>query len=140
MERLQERREEYATKHGNNGFGLTLGQAAPRLAGWPTPVKNDSSNTRNATANRSPHAKKGHAGTTLVDAVSLLEELKQPARLTASGELLIGSSARMESGGQLNPAHSSWPMGLPPKWDDCAPTATPSTAKRRLRSSRQLTS
>jgi len=190
----KQRREECKARHGNNGFGLTLGMASQltnwatpaardwkdgrasqetmeknsrplneqvvQLAGWPTPRTSEAShpgrqaNTGHTgqtglaeayslahwptsnTPSGGPNTKSTptHTGGMDLDGAALLAA-NGPARLTATGHLLTGSCAQMESGGQLNPRMSAWLMGLPPNWDiaalaaDIPSTRSPKKAK-----------
>ena len=104
-----------------NGLG-----AVTSLAMWPTPATTDHKGGYQGGRMRN--------GKLSTDRLDVTAQIAGPARLTISGELQIGSTVEMKNGGQLNPAHSRWLMGLPPEWDDCAPTATPSSRKSRKRS------
>ncbi len=92
---------------------VTLNHAAT-MAGWASPQARDHKGAMNP----------GNELTHNARPLNEMSRLATPTRFTVSGEMLIGYSAGMESGGQLNPAHSRWLMGLPPAWDACAPTAT----------------
>ena len=104
-----------------NGLG-----AVTSLAMWPTPATTDHKGGYQGGRMRN--------GKLSTDRLDVTAQIAGPARLTISGELQIGSTVEMKNGGQLNPAHSRWLMGLPPEWDACAPTATPSSRKSRKRS------
>jgi hypothetical protein len=92
-----------------------------RLASWAVPSARDGKDTAGmALTGVNPDGSIRKR----TDQLPRQAQLSGPARLTASGEMLTGSDARMESGGQLNPSHSRWLMGLPPIWDACAPTKT----------------
>jgi hypothetical protein len=111
--------------HGDGGMDL---RTTATMAGWPTPRAADTVNTNEtpeewAAREVAAKAKNPKLGG-LHKPLGITVKLATPARFTASGEMLTGSCAGTESGGQLNPAHSRWLMGLPPAWDACAPTAT----------------
>lgn len=85
------------------------------LSGWPTCRAEDS---------ESAGARLGRGVADTVTAVARLSRWTTtdgPARLTVFGEMLTGFSARMESGGQLNPEHARWLMACPSQWGRSAP-------------------
>lgn len=105
---------------------------AAQIAGWATPTANQPGGTAEAHVARKMKSM-GRVSATVTD-LRMQADLCGQARLTASGQMLTGSTAGTRNGGQLNPAHSRWLMGLPQEWDDCAPTETLSTLKRQKRS------
>jgi hypothetical protein len=96
-----------------------------QIAGWATPVTQQANGTPEAFLRRKQESMARGSqsmGVCLSDLNMQVQAwLPGPARLTATGEMLTGSTAGMESGGQLNPAHSRWLMGLPSSWDLAAP-------------------
>ena len=93
------------------------------LAGWPTPRAADTVNTNEtpeqwAARESEMKAKNPNLGG-LHKPLGIVAKMAGPARLTATGLLLTGSTAETASGGQLCPGHSRWLMGLPSVWDDC---------------------
>jgi hypothetical protein len=124
----------YAYSQGNKDKPVLKLPGTADLTGWNTPAASDGNGGKRphpdtTMTGQHPEGRKVNMG--LASQVHIGFIKTEPTRLTATGEMLTGSSAGMESGGQLNPAHSRWLMGLPPEWDACAPTATPSSRKQR---------
>ena len=119
--------------------GTTLLDAA-LMAGWVTPAARDYKDSPGmATTGTNPDGStRGRVDQLPRQAYLARTSMADAARLTASGVLLTGCDARMDSGDQLNPGLSRWLQGFPAVWCDCAVTETPSTSKSDAPSSKPI--
>lgn len=103
---------------GYNGQTFMTLTDAARMASWATPTSALANKGVRSTEGGIREAMRNH-GPDLAALACLV-----------FGPLPIGSPAATADGGQLNPAHPRWLMGLPPAWDACAPTATRSSRRK----------
>jgi hypothetical protein len=130
----------YSSGDKTKPFLKLPGQA--HLTGWNTPAASDGNGGKKphpdtTMTGQHPSGRKVNMGLASQAHIGMRPPTG-PARLTASGEMLTGSAARMESGGQLHPEHSLW-LQLGPfatVWARCAARVTPSTSRKRKASSK----
>ena len=148
----QARRKVCKAKHGNNGFGLTLGMAAT-LSGWPTPTAKFKAGGEYADPAKAIARAKGPHANDLRDFAQMagwptpttryhkdgsycpnVESNALLGRVVwTAGPLPTGLNASTEKpvAYRLNPNFSRWLMGFPAEWANSVPTAMPSSRKSR---------
>ena len=143
------RRAVCAERHGNNGFGLTLGMAAT-MAGWATPKANERAQSPEAhkkglyslmemagwcsPASRDWKDTPGMAATGINPDGSERSRLDQlPRQATLAGPIPTGTDAATAkpAGFRLNPLFSLWLMGYPVVWASCGARVTRLSRKPR---------
>ncbi len=109
--------EAYIAAKMAQGHGMANLNDRVQLAAWPTPTLSNTrtGNPEAATAMTRPD------GTKVQQRLQDFAAIVGPARITVSGTLLTGSTVGMVAGGQLNPEHSRWLMGLPAAWSQSMP-------------------
>lgn len=115
----------WATTRANDGNGAKIppgrqGGLALKFAGWHTPLARDGDKQDATPTAIEKRMRDGREIGTAMEARMCSPDgwttPHQPVRLTTRGEMLTGSFAGMESGGQLCPRHSGWLMGYPETW------------------------
>ena len=132
----------YSRVNGKD-FPSLWGQAA-LAAPWPTTATRDwkSSASNQHGINARPLnevARLSHWAAPTANEKRRREDFQEGRALNAAealGPKPTGSHVGTASGGQLNPEHSRWLMGLPPAWDACAVMATLYASPSRKRSSK----
>lgn len=119
-QKIIDRRAALATKYGNNGFGLTLGQAVA-LSQWPTASAKDWRSDRSQQTSAELYGTKGRPLSRTI--------------LEASGEIQTGSSATTAKRGAPNPEFAFWLMGWPDEFRRGVLRAIASLPSSRRRSS-----
>lgn len=110
-----------------NPQGQKPGCYAGKMAGWPTSRAADGEKNVRTTEGALSEIQRKGSPQDMAQAAAICG----PARFTASGEMLTGCSAGMESGGQLNPRFSGWLMGYPDAWCRAALSCQRPTRLRR---------
>ena len=132
----------YSRVNGKD-FPSLWGQAA-LAAPWPMTATRDwkSSASNQHGINARPLnevARLSHWAAPTANEKQRREDFQEGRALNAAealGPKPTGSHVGTASGGQLNPEHSRWLMGLPPAWDACAVMATLYASPSRKRSSK----